>query len=129
MPPVDPTPLRWYWLTALLIAAAVVGVYWNTLGNEFLTFDDRKYIYENELVIGEGGLGAIWGDLFNERPKLHYNPMTYSTFWIEHALVGLEPLDVDPQTVADCTTMSAPWQIGRSKAGVATVESTISGRS
>lgn len=30
--------------------------------------------------------------------------------------------------VADCTTMSAPWQIGRSSAGVATVESHKSGR-
>ena len=30
--------------------------------------------------------------------------------------------------VADCTTMSAPWQMGRNSAGVATVESQISGR-
>ena len=30
--------------------------------------------------------------------------------------------------VTDCTTMSAPWQIGRSRAGVAIVLSQISGR-
>jgi len=29
--------------------------------------------------------------------------------------------------VADWTTMSAPWQMGRSRAGVAMVESTIRG--
>jgi hypothetical protein len=95
----DPTPRLWCWVAAALIVAAVFGVYWNTLGNEFLTFDDRKYIYENQLVIGDGGLGAIWGDLVNERPRLHYYPLTFSTFWIEHALVGIEPPDVDPATV------------------------------
>ena len=66
MPPLAGTPLRWFWLCALLIALAIVGVYQTTLGNEFLTFDDRKYIYENEFVTGDGGLGAIWGDLTNE---------------------------------------------------------------
>jgi hypothetical protein len=99
MPPLDSTPLRWLWLAALLIALAIVGVYSTTLGNEFLTFDDRKYIYENEFVTGDGGLGAIWGDLTNDKPRLHFNPMTYTTFWIEYQLVGLEPPDVDPQQV------------------------------
>jgi hypothetical protein len=95
----DSTPLRWLWACALVMAVAIVGVYWNTQGNEFLTFDDRKYIYENEFVIGDGGLGAIWGDLTNKKPRLHFNPMTYTTFWIEHQLVGLEPPDVDPEQV------------------------------
>jgi tetratricopeptide (TPR) repeat protein len=99
MPPMDGTPLRWWWLSVLLIALAVVTVYQATLENEFLTFDDRKYIYENEFVIGDGGLGAIWGDLDNPKPRLHFNPMTYTTFWIEHQLVGLEPPDVDPDQV------------------------------
>jgi hypothetical protein len=99
MPPLDGTPLRWFFLSALLIALAVIGLYQTTLENEFLTFDDRKYIYENEFVIGDGGLGAIWGDINNKKPRLHYNPMTYTTFWIEHQLFGLEPPDVDPEKV------------------------------
>ena len=93
MPPLDSTPLRWMWACALVMAVAIVGVYWNTLGNEFLTFDDRKYIYKNELVTGDGGLAAIWGDLWNEKPKLHYRPLTFTVFWIEHQLVKLEPPD------------------------------------
>jgi hypothetical protein len=96
LPSVDPTPLLWYAAGALLIALAVVGVYWNTLDNEFVSFDDRKYIYENEFVIGDGGLGAIWGDLVNKKPKLHYNPVTYTSFWIEYQLVGPFP---DPKEV------------------------------
>ncbi|UCG12243.1 MAG: tetratricopeptide repeat protein [Deltaproteobacteria bacterium] len=83
-------------MAAILIAAATIGVYWNTLGNEFLTFDDRKYIYENTLVTGNGGLQAIWGDVTNDKPRLHYYPMTFTTFWIEYSLVGLEPPDADP---------------------------------
>ena len=96
MPPVDSTPIRWFFLSAVLIAVAVVGVYRNTLGNEFLTFDDRKYIYESDLVVGDGGLGAIWGDLSNRTPKLHYYPLTFTTFWVENQLVGLEPENIDP---------------------------------
>lgn len=99
MPPIDPAPLRWFWACALVMAVAIVGVYWNTLGNEFLTFDDRKYIYENEFIVGGTGLGAIWGDIANDKPWLHYYPMTFTTFWIEHSLVGLEPPDVDQREV------------------------------
>jgi len=54
MPPVDGTPLRWWWISALLIALAVVAIYQTTLENEFLTFDDRKYIYENEFIKENG---------------------------------------------------------------------------
>jgi hypothetical protein len=99
LPPVDPTPLRWSWLTALIIVITVVVAYWNTLGNEFVSFDDRKYIYQNELVVGDGGLGAIWHNPLDEKAKLHYYPLTFTTFWIEHALVGLEPPDVEPDAV------------------------------
>ncbi len=91
VPAPAPVPGNWYWLVSVLIVAAMIGLYWNIQGNEFLTFDDRKYIYENELVTGDGGLAAIWGDLWNEKPKLHYRPVTFSIFWIEHALVGLRP--------------------------------------
>lgn len=82
----------WHWLLSWAILAALIAlVYAPTLDNEFVSFDDRKYIYENELVVGDGGLGAIWGDLSNKKPRVHYNPMTYTTWWLEHRLVGLGP--------------------------------------
>jgi len=97
-PPLDSTPISRYWLAAAFIVAAVFVVYSGTWKNEFVSFDDRKYIYENPLVVGDGGLAAIWGDLANEDPRTHYYPLTFSTFWIEHALVGLGP---DPRDVPE----------------------------
>ena len=91
MPPIDATPLRRWFAVALVIAVSVFAAYWCTLDNEFLTFDDRKYIYQNEFVVGDGGLSAIWGDISNESATLHYYPLTYSTFWLEHKAVGLSP--------------------------------------
>ncbi len=95
MPPIDPAPVWRSWAAAIVILVAVVAVYRVTLENEFVSFDDRKYIYENPLVTGDGGLGAIWADLWNPRPRLHYYPLTFSTFWIEHQLVGLSPPGAD----------------------------------
>jgi protein O-mannosyl-transferase len=83
------------WFSTVLIAAMVFICYWNTLNNEFVSFDDRKYIYENPLVIGDGGLKAIWMDLWNKNPKTHYNPLTYTTFWIEHKIFGIAPTGTD----------------------------------
>ena len=83
------TPVRSILLLAIVIAAAVFGVYWKTLDNRFLTWDDRKYIYENPLVNGDGGVTAIWADLWAERPTTSYYPLTIATFWIEKHLVGI----------------------------------------
>ncbi len=55
----DAVPLHWYFIVVLFIFAVTIGVYWNTLENEFLTFDDIKYIYQNTLVTGDEGVGAI----------------------------------------------------------------------
>jgi tetratricopeptide (TPR) repeat protein len=87
------------WIAVVSIILVTVVVYWSIQNNEFVRFDDRKYIYQNTLVTGNGGLRAIWLDLWNPDPKVHYNPMTYTTFWIEHALVGLEPQGVDPKNI------------------------------
>jgi len=87
------------WLAAGLIALAAIATYWNIRGHEFLRFDDRKYIYDNELVTGDGGAWAIWADIGNPEPRLHYQPATYTTFWLEHALVGLEPSEIDADQV------------------------------
>ena len=88
----EDVPVRWYALAAVILMAVTLLAYRNTLDNEFVSFDDRKYIYENHSVT-DGSLKEIWGDLWNERPTIHYYPLTFTTFWIERKLFGLEPED------------------------------------
>ena len=94
------TPVRSIVLLAIVIVVSVFGVYWKTLDNRFLTWDDRKYIYENPLVNGNGGLTAIWDDLWAERPATHYYPLTITSFWIEKHLVGISSDSGDPNHAA-----------------------------
>ncbi len=84
------TDTRWWWGGVGVVMAATLGVYWSTLQHEFVTWDDGIYLYNNELVTGEGGLGAIWENPFSERPHKR-NPMVFTTFWLEHRVVGLNP--------------------------------------
>lgn len=95
----SPVSLSKLMLVVLTIFISVFTVYWNTLGNEFVSFDDRKYIYENDLITGGSGLTAIWTDLWNKHPKTHYYPMTFTTFWLENQLAGLEPSSFDKDKV------------------------------
>ncbi len=78
-----------YALASLVIAAATIGVYWNTLGNDFVTWDDADYVYANPLL--PGGLGAIWGDFTADKPHEQYYPMVFTSFWIEYCFVKTEP--------------------------------------
>lgn len=73
----------------MVIFAATIGVYWNTLGNDFVTWDDADYVYANPLL--PRGLGAIWGDVFADKPHEQYYPMVFTSFWIEYSLVKLQP--------------------------------------
>jgi len=79
------------WLVAAGIAALTVGVYWNTLDAGYVNWDDRGYIEQNPLVTGDGGLGAIWRDVFADKPREQYYPALFSTYWIEYRIVGAEP--------------------------------------
>jgi hypothetical protein len=83
-------------LLAVIIAVSVLGVYWKSLDNKFLTWDDSKYIYENPLVNGYGGLTAIWSDIRSDRLLTHYYPFTITTFWIEKHLVDIPPISGGP---------------------------------
>lgn len=84
------TPLWMYCIAGLLIFSAVVVAYWHTLGSEFITWDDRDYIYENPLL--RGPLGAIWLDLFAKKPHEQFYPVVFSSFWLEYQFVQLDPL-------------------------------------
>jgi hypothetical protein len=87
--PLADSSWRLRWGLAALVAAAAVIAYWNTLGNEFVSWDDGDYVYNNPLLKGE--LSAIWGEIFKNKKHEQYYPLVFSSFWIEHKFAGLSP--------------------------------------
>jgi tetratricopeptide (TPR) repeat protein len=50
-------------------------------------WDDEMHVTQNPAIVGPLGLKAIW-----TTPAARYFPLTLTTFWVEHALWGLNPL-------------------------------------
>ena len=74
---------------ALALVALAVVCFIPALSGGFV-WDDKSFIVEEPLVRRWSGLWHIWlspGDL----RELHYWPLTYTTFWLEHKLWGLNP--------------------------------------
>lgn len=70
------------WIFAALLAA-VLAVYWPSLGGEFL-WDDAGHITAPELQ-SWSGLARIW---FEPGATQQYYPLLHSAFWLEHHLWG-----------------------------------------
>ncbi|MCE0496848.1 MAG: tetratricopeptide repeat protein, partial [Methylacidiphilales bacterium] len=74
------------WLWGLILVLAVIVVYQPVWYAGFI-WDDDLLVTANSCVIGPLGLKEIWttsaGDI---------SPLTFTTFWVEHALWGLAPL-------------------------------------
>jgi len=107
--PVVAAPWRHWWLAALLAVAASLVVYWPTLHNDFVNWDDHYYITNNEKLTEPGGLARIW----NPRVKQEqYYPMVFSSFWLEYRLdleVRAHRLGV---AVSDLTTKQREFNPG-----------------
>jgi tetratricopeptide (TPR) repeat protein len=75
---------------ALTLALLVATAFFPALQGDFVWDDDA--FSKERVVHSVSGLGNIWftpGDIENEG---HYWPLTYTTFWIEHKLWGLNPV-------------------------------------
>ncbi len=73
----------------LLLAAAALLIYGQSLKNEFVIWDDDSLVYLNPLT-QEMTLKNVWGAFSSYDPEL-YVPLTIVSFQIEHALVGFNP--------------------------------------
>jgi tetratricopeptide (TPR) repeat protein len=73
------------WLPALALVAAVFIAYMRVWHAGFV-WDDDKHVTENPCIVGPLGLSAIWNG------KGSYYPLVSSSFWVQHALWGLNPL-------------------------------------
>jgi tetratricopeptide (TPR) repeat protein len=74
-------------LVGALIVAATLLAYLPALQAGFI-WDDDQYVTGNPTLRTLAGLGRIWVEP-GATPQ--YYPLTFTTFWIEHALFGLAP--------------------------------------
>ena len=71
---------------ALALVAAIVVAYSSTWRAGFI-WDDDLHVTANPVIVGPLGLKEIW-----TTPAANYFPLTMTTFWVLHALFGLNPL-------------------------------------
>jgi len=85
--PAPPPARRWpAWLPLAIMAVAVLAVYLPVRHAGFI-WDDDSHVTDNPSIVGGLGLGRIWTS-----PAANYFPLTTSTFWVIHALWGVNPL-------------------------------------
>ena len=74
------------WPLALLLAAATMLAYQPAWHAGFI-WDDDYHLTQNPCVVGPLGFKAIWTS-----SAAVYYPLVLTSFWVQHALWGLEPL-------------------------------------
>lgn len=74
------------WIASGLLVAATLLAYAHVWKAGFI-WDDEMHLTQNPCIVGPLGLREIW-----TTSAARYFPLTLTTFWIEHALWGLNPL-------------------------------------
>ncbi|MFQ5417432.1 MAG: tetratricopeptide repeat protein [Myxococcota bacterium] len=85
-PQTDLAPVR-RWLGLAAIVVACFAVYAPALTGDFV-WDDDTHLIDNP-VLREGGLHQVW---LEPPQEINYWPMTFTTYWVEHQLWGLDPV-------------------------------------
>ena len=75
---------------ALALALLVAICYLPAMLWGGLTWDDHAWS-QSRAVREWSGLGALWSFPPRIEREVHYWPLTYTTFWLEHKIWGLEP--------------------------------------
>src|ERR1019366_3667033 len=73
------------WLLALLLVTATIVAYLSVWRAGFI-WDDDLHLTKNPVIVGYLGFKSIW-----LTSAATYYPLTLTTFWVEHALWGLNP--------------------------------------
>jgi len=88
-PPSTPAPgpaWKRAWLPAAILVAAIFLAYARVWHAGFI-WDDDDHLTHNPCIIGPLGFQAIW-----TTSRAVYYPLVLSSFWVQHALWGLNPL-------------------------------------
>ncbi|MFQ5416971.1 MAG: tetratricopeptide repeat protein [Myxococcota bacterium] len=88
----DPRATWPRWSIALVCLAVLMAAYGPSLRGDFL-MSDRDALVTNLKLVGPAGLASIWlpdaADGF--APLDQYQPLTYTSFWLERQVWGLRP--------------------------------------
>ncbi|MGD0815275.1 MAG: tetratricopeptide repeat protein [Verrucomicrobiota bacterium] len=82
-----PAQSRHNWLLGFLLAVATIMAYQPVWHAGFI-WDDDQYVTANPLLTASDGLRRIW---FSCDSPSQYFPLTYTTFYFERSLWGLNP--------------------------------------
>jgi protein O-mannosyl-transferase len=74
-------------LICLCIIIATLAAFMPSLKNGYI-WDDEQHVSENSLIRTSDGLGKIW---FKPGAIRQYYPLTFTGFWIQYHLWGLNP--------------------------------------
>jgi tetratricopeptide (TPR) repeat protein len=79
----------WSWrewgLTLLLVASVVIA--YQPVWRAGFIWDDDHHLAGNPCIVGPLGFAAIWTS-----PAAVYYPLVLSSFWLQHAMWGLDPV-------------------------------------
>jgi len=77
------------WVAALLVASLTLIIYLPALQNDFVNWDDDKYVYENEHIHSLDFKLLKWSFGFH---MSNWHPLTFISHAIDYALWGLNPI-------------------------------------
>ena len=93
--PVAPPDIRrsvtWLWLAGLL--AITIAVYYNSLSNKFINWDDDLYVTANNDIrtLHGDSVNYTLEETFKTYVAGNYHPLTMLTYCIEYRMYGLNP--------------------------------------
>ena len=73
---------------AIVLLLATVLAYLPAFRADFVQWDDQYYVTKNTVVQDPNGLGQIWNPSLRAIPQ--YYPLTFTSYWIENRLFGLD---------------------------------------
>ncbi len=82
-----PTTLTWLVCGGVVVLTALVFL--PTLANDFVRWDDHRVLVHNPHFRGFSPDNLIW--MFTTQHMCHYQPLTWLTYALDHALWGMNP--------------------------------------
>jgi tetratricopeptide (TPR) repeat protein len=89
-----PSSLQQNWIAAVLLSLAILFAYQQIWHAGFI-WDDDSHLTRNPCIVGPLGFKEIW-----TTQAATYYPLVLSSFWLQHAVWGLNPLPYHLVTLA-----------------------------